>query len=782
MSSSGFIYDNLLSYLQSDKFNFNNHPKTSTAPNIEVYLPANYSVFGKIAPNYSISIDGGPGNYTWYEFLDTGDKSTPIPLNGLLNEDVNETFDQNLWDNLSDGLVTIRFYANDSLNSIGYKDAIIRVDKKAPGPPNILTANPSLWTNTNSFNLSWSNPSDAAGIAGVYYKLDFVPISDTDGVYTPGYDIESIIDISVSTNGTHTVYVWLVDSVENVNYSNYASTLLYLDSIDPSTPSTLVANPDSWTNVDTFNVSWSNPSDISGIVGAYYKLDIAPTSDTDGTYIASADIETIIDISVLTEGIHTLYIWLVDAAGNVNYSNYASTQLYLDSLEPSAPSALIANPNSWTSMDSYNISWSNPSDTSGIVGAYYKLDLVPTSDDDGTYVAGADIELIEDISILTEGIHTIYVWLVDTVGNVNYSNYASTQLYLDSSDPSTPSSLLASPSSWTSTDSFNITWSNPSDTSSIAGVYYKLDIAPLFDDDGTYAAGNDIELIEDISVLTEGIHTIYIWLVDAAGNVNYNNYASTQLYLDSTDPSTPSSLIASPSSWTSTDNFNISWSNPSDTSGIAGAYYKLDFAPTTDIDGTYLAGTNIESILGVSVSTDGIHNVYIWLIDTAGNVNYNNYALTQLYLDSSDPSTPSSLIASPSSWTSTDSFSVSWSNPSDTSGITGVYYKLDIAPTSDADGTYVAGVDIESVSGISVLTEGTHTIYIWLVDAAGNVNYNNFITTQLYLDNSDPSTPILLAASPSTWTNDDDFNITWSNPSDTSGIVGTYYKLDSTPT
>ena len=126
-------------------------------------------------------------------------------MNGLLNEDVNDTFNQNLWDNLSNGTVTIRFYANDSLNSIGYTDAMIRVDIIAPGVPNTLTAIPSSWTNTNSYNLSWLNPSDASGIVGAYYKLDFAPTSDTDGTYIGGADIESIQDISVLTDGTHPI-------------------------------------------------------------------------------------------------------------------------------------------------------------------------------------------------------------------------------------------------------------------------------------------------------------------------------------------------------------------------------------------------------------------------------------------------------------------------------------------------------------------------------------------------------------------------------------------------
>ncbi|MHA2127051.1 MAG: hypothetical protein ACXABO_16875 [Promethearchaeota archaeon] len=686
---------------------------------------------------------------------------------------------------LTDGIHTIYIWLVDAAGNVNYSNYALTqlyLDTSNPGSPGTLAPTPSSWTNLDNFNLSWVNPTDTSGIAGAYYKLDVAPLSDNDGLYITGVNIESISGISVITDGIHTIYIWLVDAAGNVNHSNYASSLLYLDTIDPSTPISLIASPPSWTAFDSFNLSWSNPSDTSGIVGAYYKLDSAPTSDTDGIYVSGTDIEDILNISVLSDGTHPLYVWLVDGAGNNDYLNSAFTQLYLDSTNPAAPSTLVATPSSWTNTDSFNISWANPSDTSGIVGTYYKLDLTPISDDDGIYTAGADIESVFDISVLTDGIHTIYVWLVDAAGNVNHSNYALTQFYLDVSDPSVPSILIVTPPSWTSIDSFNVSWSNPSDTSGIVGAYYKLDLAPISDTDGTYIASADIETIIDISILTDGIHNIYIWLVDAAGNVNYNNYASTLLYLDTVDPSTPISLIVNPDSWTNIDSFNMSWSNPFDTSGIVGAYYKLNIAPSSDTDGTYVSGADIESVIDISVLTEGTHTIYIWLVDAADNVNYNNYASTLLYLDTVDPSTPISLIANPDSWTNIDSFNVSWSNPFDTSGIVGAYYKLDIAPLSDIDGDYVAGGDIESILDISVLSDGIFTIYVWLIDAAGNVNYINYASIQLFLDTTDPSSPSTLVSNPISWTNIDSFNISWLNPSDTSGIAGAYYKLDLVPT
>jgi len=649
-----------------------------------------------------------------------------------------------------------------------------------PSSPIGLAANPISWTNIDNFDLSWSNPADTSGIVGAYYKLDSAPTTNTDGIYVAGADIESITDISVTTDGNHTVYIWLMDNTGNIDYINFATTQLYLDTIDPSSPSGLATDPISWTNVDSFDLSWSNPIDTSGIVGAYYKLDSAPTTDIDGTYVAGADIESITDISVTTDDNHTVYLWLVDDAGNIDYINFATTQLYLDATDPSSPSNLVATPASWTNVDSFDLSWSNPFDTSGIVGAYYKLDSAPTTDTDGTYVAGADIESITGISVTIDDNHTVYIWLVDNAGNIDFINFTTTQLYLDATDPSSPSNLVATPASWTNVDIFDLSWSNPFDTSGIIGAYYSLDSIPTSDTDGTYLAGVDIESIIGISVTTDGTHMVYVWLVDNVGNIDYTNFAAVQLYLDTVNPSSPSGLIATPASWTNIDSFNLSWSNPGDTSGISGAFYKFDSVPTSNGDGVYVVGTDLESLIDISIGSDGTHTIYVWLNDSAGNIDYNNYETTQLYLDTTDPSPPSGLIATPVSWTNVDSFNISWSNPTDTSGISGVFYKFDSAPTSNGDGVYVAGTDLESLIDISIGNDGTHTIYVWLNDSAGNIDYNNYDTTQLFLDTSNPLV-IESQVGDDSWRNTagTTYDVDFSDPLPSSNLYYAQYKITS---
>ena len=101
--------------------------------------------------------------------------------------------------------------------------------------PSGLSVQPTGWSIVNSFNLSWTNPTDKTGIIGVYYKLDSVPDSDTDGTYIAGNGIDEIIGIEVSGNGNHTIYIWLRDTAGNIDFSKNNYTYLCLNiTIAPS--------------------------------------------------------------------------------------------------------------------------------------------------------------------------------------------------------------------------------------------------------------------------------------------------------------------------------------------------------------------------------------------------------------------------------------------------------------------------------------------------------------------------------------------------------------------
>ncbi|MDD2890297.1 MAG: T9SS type A sorting domain-containing protein [bacterium] len=97
----------------------------------------------------------------------------------------------------------------------------------------------------------------------------------------------------------------------------------FSDTVAPSVPINLtsVRITDS-----TFNVNWTDPVDVSGISEYYYKLGSEPISDFDTTGIFHFSTNTI----NITQN-ESLFVWLVDSSGNVNYNN--RTSIYIVGIE-----------------------------------------------------------------------------------------------------------------------------------------------------------------------------------------------------------------------------------------------------------------------------------------------------------------------------------------------------------------------------------------------------------------------------------------------------------------
>ncbi|MHA1427912.1 MAG: SBBP repeat-containing protein [Candidatus Helarchaeota archaeon] len=153
-----------------------------------------------------------------------------------------------------------------------------------------------------------------------------------------------------------------IDSNNNIYLAGRTSSVValllkyrpYIDVVIEA-PRNLQATPSGWTNINSFTVDWVNPNDPSGIVGAYYKLDSAPTSDTDGFYVAGTNIEQVTGITVSGQGTHVIYIWLEDGFGNIHYQHRNSTTLYYDSQPPSYSNEKVSltSPQNYTTAQYY---------------------------------------------------------------------------------------------------------------------------------------------------------------------------------------------------------------------------------------------------------------------------------------------------------------------------------------------------------------------------------------------------------------------------------------------
>jgi len=97
--------------------------KDSEAPIISVIEPSTNDVLA-IAPAYELTITESNLDTIWYT-LDGGENNfTVLVLTGIVN--------QELWDNLPNGYITVRFYANDTLGHLNFDEVIIVKDVPIP--------------------------------------------------------------------------------------------------------------------------------------------------------------------------------------------------------------------------------------------------------------------------------------------------------------------------------------------------------------------------------------------------------------------------------------------------------------------------------------------------------------------------------------------------------------------------------------------------------------------------------------------------------------------------
>jgi immune inhibitor A len=713
-NASGMSYDNIA-----------NSPTTLLAIDTLADDGGNISLSWTLSPDDSLDIVG----YN-ISMNDTGIIATLGP--GITNYKVG---------NLTNGIIyEFNVSAFDEVFNIGYSNnATASPIDDYVGKPTGLSSNPSSWNSSNSFTLTWTNPKDNAGIQGVYYKYDSLPTTPTDGQYQAGSDISQLSNRWVNGSGIHQIFVWLEDGEGNKNHTIRASTFLFYDSLAPDQPQNLKVNPSGWTNVNSFDINWTIPFDLTNISGGYYTMDTPPTDFDDGTPFFGWNITELKSIAVPDDNnIHDLYIWLSDGLNNINHLNYSMVKLYFDETVPDPPSNIQVTPSGWTNQDNFSISWENPMDLSGIVGAYYKLYDPPNTPTNGIYVNGDDLTDIATIQVGTEGSHTIYVWLIDNATNVDHINRASVTVNYDRSPPPEPEDIKASPSGWTSESEFLFNWTNPTDLSGISGVYYTYGTPPTHNKDGFYVEGSDINNLTQITIDLVGTVSVYFWLNDSAGNLDYTNFNTTKVRRDIEPPTKPVNLIVTPPTWTNKNDFALQWQNPSDTSGIKGARYTLDSPPSNNQDGDIMWGDNIFKIPQVSVLGSGVHTIYIWLVDYANNTNYLNYNSTELKFDDQAPGVPKNLISDPPGWNSQNPFILKWENPVDLSGISGAYHKVGSPPQFDDDGDFKASPGIIELTNVRAKSEGIIDVYIWLVDEAGNYNYTKNSTVKIYFDSEPP--------------------------------------------
>jgi chitodextrinase len=355
------------------------------------------------------------------------------------------------------------------------------------------------------------------------------------------------------------------------------------------------------------------------------------------------------------------------------------------------PTGLTATP---VSASQINLSWSASSDNIAVTGyRVFRNGLL--------HVTLGNITTYQESGL---GRGATYIYTVsarDAAGNVSglsAAASATTQVGLDTTPPSIPTGVAASPISNTQ---ISLAWLASTDNVAVAS--YRI-----YRNGALLVSVADTTPYQDIGLLASTTYSYNVDAVDASGNVSGLSAAANVTTLatpDTTAPSTPTGLTANP---VSSSQIDLDWFDSTDNFAVTG--YRVFRG------GTLLATLgNVTSFQATGLSASTNYSFRVQAFDAAGNLSglsTSVSAITLAVLDLSAPSTPAGLAAIP---VSSSRVNLSWSASSDNVAVTGYrVYRNGVFQLT------LGNVTSYQVSGLAAST--TYTFNVDAIDAAGNAS------------------------------------------------------------
>ncbi len=509
--------------------------------------------------------------------------------------------------------------------------------------------------------------------------------------------------------------------------------IIRIDNDAPGAPTSFVYNH-AWSNVNgVFTITWTNPSDLSGIARAYYKLDSPPTSNGDysGPPASGDDVHALSNVSVTGAGRHSIYVWLQDVAGNRRYQNYGSA-VNAFSYDPQAPliTATLQPPvplSGWYRVPvTATLTASDPggANASGVASQSYRLDS-------GAWYTAAQTLLTVPINA-PDGVHTLYYRAKDVAGNSTTTR--SQPIQKDQTPPVITGLAFSRPPDsggwYRSPVTVTVQAQDPTPGSGLAQVYHQVDGTGEFQPGATFP------------VSAEGVHTIRAWASDLAGNVSPTWIFTDAVKIDRTAPVVTLTRSAPPNAY--------GWYSNTVCITITAAEVMTSPAPSgvEAVEYRALSGNWQAAPTPLCLSGEGMGSYEARARDVAGNITASRPFT--MYIDRTPPGFPGYPIqVIPATWTNSNVFTVTWTYPTspvELSGFGWVRYTIDVVPgpgvppagTLPVQSGPTAGTGM--ATGIRVPSEGAHTLYFWLVDKAGNANPYNYRAVQYLRYDATPPT------------------------------------------
>ena len=399
-----------------------------------------------------------------------------------------------------------------------------------------------------------------------------------------------------------------------------------IDSIPPINPTACTATVSATDTTQLTNCAWQNLSaapyfewagatdTVSGVAGysVYWGANLegepgtAGVSQTTATYSAAS--------AVPDGGTYCLRVRTWDNAGNWSTATTLFTSKY-DVSAPTNPTACTATVSATdttqlTNGDWQNLSaapyfeWAGATDTvSGVAGysVYWGAD---SEGEPGTAGVSQTVATYSAASAVPDGgTYCLRVRTKDNAGNWSTATTLFTSKY-DVSAPTNPTACTATVSATDTTQLTNGDWQNLSAapyfewagaTDTVSGVagYSVYWGANSEGEPGTAGVSQTAATYSAASAVPDGgTYCLRVRTWDNAGNWGTVTTLFTTRY-DATPPWSPQNLKAngqqteSPWDRAGAGTFTIDWTNPSDTSGIKGAWFKYGSVPGSSTDGIF---------------------------------------------------------------------------------------------------------------------------------------------------------------------------------------------------
>lgn len=304
---------------------------------------------------------------------------------------------------------------------------------------------------------------------------------------------------------------------------------------------------------------------------------------------------------------------------------------------PTVPTGLTATA---VSESQINLAWNVATDPDTGVGSYRIYA-------DGVPLAQVTVLAYQHSALDPYSSHSYAVSAVDKVGNESAQSPVASARTMDLTPPTVPSGLVATPFAETQ---INLAWSASSDPySGVSG--YKVYR------DGAYIATTPTNSYQDKGVTAYSLHSYTASALDGPGNESAQCAAVSARSLDTTAPSVPTGLAATPVSTTEID---LSWSASTD-GGSGVANYEIYRGPTL------IATQATRSFQDTGLTPNTSYAYQLLAIDNSGNRSAKCTAVNAS-TQSQQAGAPGAAIAIYAGFVSSTAASIEWWGPPEQTG------------------------------------------------------------------------------------------------------------------